>query len=335
MALSAVIFLIKMCAVNMRLKLPAITTPADFNHHFASDLWRQAAVAICQRHKITYQELQRSAQGENIIFFVDEAFVIKIYGPFRVGYGREKAALEFVHGKLSIEIPTIVQSGELADLPYLVMTRLTGISMREVWASIELPERIEIVSRLGAALRELHAHSVAPCGAALKRDWIGFIERQASMAVERQRACGANPEWLESLPAYIAERLKLLPTDAESVLLHGDVHPGNVLLAASGGHWRITGLFDFADSLIGFREYEFVAPGVLMVQGNRELQRVLLLAYGYDEAQLDFTLRARLMLLTVLYECSDLRKYALRLRPDAVHFTFDELEAAIWRFAAD
>lgn len=319
----------------MRLKLPAITTPADFNHHFASDLWRQAVVAICQRHKITYQELRRSDQGENIIFFVDEVFVIKIYGPFRAGYGREKAALEFAYDKLSIEVPTIVQSGELEGFPYLVLKRLTGTPMREVWSSIELPERIEIVSRLGTGLRELHAHSAARCGIALKRDWASFIERQADMAVERQRACGANPEWLESLPAFMAERLKLLPTNAEAVLLHGDVHPGNVLLAVSGGHWRITGLFDFADSRIGFREYEFVAPGVLMVQGNRELQRALLLAYGYAEAQLDLALRARLMLLTVLYECSDLRKYALRLAPDAVHFTLDELEAAIWRFAAD
>jgi hypothetical protein len=39
------------------------------------------------------------------------------------------------------------------------------------------------------------------------------------------------------------------------------------------------------------------------------------------------------MLLTVLYECSDLRKYAMRLAPEAVDFTLRELEAAIWTFA--
>jgi hypothetical protein len=92
-------------------------------------------------------------------------------------------------------------------------------------------------------------------------------------------------------------------------------------------------LFDFADSLCGYHEYEFVAPGVLMMQGNYELQRAFLLAYGYSETQLDLNLRARLMLLTVLYECSDLRKYAMRLAPEAVDFTLAELEAAIWTFA--
>jgi len=59
----------------------------------------------------------------------------------------------------------------------------------------------------------------------------------------------------------------------------------------------------------------------------------MLLAYGYTATQLDLNLRARLMLLTILYECSDLRKYATRLSPEAINLTLDELERAIWTFA--
>jgi len=92
------------------------------------------------------------------------------------------------------------------------------------------------------------------------------------------------------------------------------------------------GLIDFADSLCGSKEYEFVAPGVLTVQGDGELQRALLLAYGCAETQLALDLRARLMLLTILSECSDLRKYALRLAPDATKLTLDELERALRTF---
>ena len=125
----------------------------------------------------------------------------------------------------------------------------------------------------------------------------------------------------------------MLPSIHRPVFLHGDIHAGNLLLAEKGGRWQVTGLIDFGDSLCGFHEYEFVAPGVLMVQGSRELQRAMLLAYGYQEAQLDLELRARLMLLTVLYECSDLRKYALRLGPEAVQLSLSQLEAAIWTFA--
>ncbi|HVF57824.1 MAG TPA: aminoglycoside phosphotransferase family protein [Pyrinomonadaceae bacterium] len=317
----------------MSLKLPRIADAEAYRRHFDSDVWRQAVSVICARHRVHHESLQRSPFGENIIFFVDERFVVKIFAPFRENYERETAALAFASDlKLGIETPAVVHAGEIEGWPYLLMTRLAGVPMRERWAEIDERDRLEIVSRIGAAMRELHAHP-APLQTALNRDWPGFVRRQARESVARQRACGANPEWLESLPAYIAARLELLPPDDRPVMLHGDVHPGNVLLEERGGRWQVTGLFDFGDSLCGFHEYEFVAPGVLMVQGRRELQRAMLLAYGYTEAQLDSDLRARLMLLTVLYECSDLRKYALRLRPEAVRLTLDQLEAAIWTFA--
>ena len=317
----------------MRVKLPIISTADDFKRHFNDGVWHWIAAEICGRHSISYVSLRRSPQGENIIFFVDGRFVIKIYTPFRDGYVREKAALEFAGGKLGLETPTVLHAGKLEGVSYLVMTQLVGIMMRGVWLDLETSEQIEIVSRLGIALKNLHAHAAPLSQPALNRDWRGFMERQAKTCVKRQRACGANPEWLNSLPAYINARLELLPAKFDTVLLHGDVHPLNVLLAREGRRWQITGLFDFADSLCGFYEYEFVAPGVLMMQGNRELQRAFLLAYGYSETQLDLNLRARLMLLTVLYECSDLRKYAMRLAPEAVDFTLRELEAAIWTFA--
>ncbi len=319
----------------MRLNLPVIADTADYKRHFSNDVWQQAVAIICDRHHLPYTSLRRSQQGENIIFFVDERLVIKIFAPFRESYLREKAALEFANGKLGIETPAILCAGELEGWSYLVVTQLRGVPAREAWLEIELHERIGIVSCLGVALKSLHNHAAPLSQPALNRDWHGFIERQAKMSVERQRACGANPEWLERLPGYIAARLELLPAEYEPALLHGDVHLGNLLLAQENGHWKITGLFDFGDSFCGFHEYDFVAPGVLMVQGSRELQRAILLAYGYKESQLDMNLRARLMLLTVLYECSDLRKYALRLMPKAITFTLDELEAAIWTFAAE
>jgi hygromycin-B 7''-O-kinase len=315
------------------MNLPVIASAADYDLHFNDELWLQAASLICARHRLPQTNLRRSLLGENIIFFTDSAFVIKIFAPFRSQYLRERAALEFAQGKLAIETPQLLYAGELEGWPYLVMTYLKGVPAREVWVEIEASERLEIVIQLGVAMRELHSHTALLSEEALNRDWQTFLNQKARESVERQRACGANPEWLESLPAYISARLPLLPTEFRRVMLHGDIHPGNVLLAKKNNGWRVVGLFDFGDSFCGFHEYEFVAPGVLMVQGKSEEQRAMLLAYGYSESELDLKLRARLMLLTILYECSDLRKYALRLRSDAIHLTLDELERAIWTFA--
>lgn len=319
----------------MRLKLPEFTGVAEFKRRFNDDVWQQAAARICARHGLADAKLRRSPEGEQVIFFVDEKLVVKIYASLRDNYRRELAALEFARGKPDIETPEVLHTGEVEGWPYILMTRVAGRASRELWASIEARNRLEIVSSLGVALKKLHAYPAPLSQPALDRDWRGFTKRQACSSVERQRACGANPEWLERLPAYIDARLDLLPERFRAVLLHGDVHAGNLLLDEEDGHWRIAGLIDFGDSLCGFHEYEFVAPGVLMMQGNRELQRAFLLAYGYKEAELDSDLRARLMLLTILYECSDLRKYALRLAPEAVHLTLDELEAAIWTFATN
>lgn len=319
------------------MKLPN-ADQSEFEQRLHDPAWREVAATICARHGLPYESLRRSPQGENVIYSVASSHIIKIYGPARDQFRRERASLRFAADKsLGVATPEVLHEGEVEGWPYLVMSRLAGRLMRDVWQVIEQEERIEIVSQLGAAMSELHAHPAPSDEPALARDWEAFVTRQAGEAVERQRALGANPEWVESLPAFLASRLPLLPQTFAPVLLHGDIHPGNLLLARdrATGRWRAVGLFDFGDSFNGPAEYEFVAPGVLLVQGDRPLQRAMLQAYGYADAQLDETLRARLMLLTVLYECSDLSKYALRLAPDAANLTLAELETAIWTFAND
>lgn len=319
------------------MKLPNHDNAADFERALHDPAWRLVAVAICVRHGLPHEALHRSPQGENVIYFVAGSHVIKIYGPARDQHARERASLSFAaERRLGVATPEVLHEGEIEGWPYLVIGRLAGRLMRDVWSAVGGEERIEIVSQIGAAMRELHAHAAPPDEPALARDWAAFVARQVGESVERQRALGANPEWLASLPAFFESRLPLLPREFAPVLLHGDIHPGNLLLARDGaGRWRAAGLFDFGDSFCGPREYEFVAPGVLLVQGDRALQRAMLSAYGYADSQLDESLRARLMLLTVLYECSDLRKYALRLAPHALNLTLAELEAAIWTFAGD
>ncbi len=312
------------------MKLPIIDNAADYELRFHDDVWRQAAAVICARHRVSHAQLRRSREGENVIFFIDDRFVLKIFAPFRDGYRRERAALEFADGKLGLNTPSIVHTGDLEGWSYLVMTQLPGLPAREAWPQVNRSGRTDIVCRLGEALKLLHGYEPPLTQPGLDHDWRAFVEHQARTCVNRQRAAGANPEWLASLPVFLAARVPLLPADRDPVFLHGDVHLGNLLLGRHNGQWRVSGVVDFGDSRCGLHEYEFVAPGVLMVQGDRELQRTMLLAYGYAESELDADLRARLMLLTVLYECSNLRKYALRLRPDAVDYTLDELERAIW-----
>jgi hygromycin-B 7''-O-kinase len=308
---------------------PAIANEEDFTQHFYNEIWLPTAKTICERHLISYQLLQRAESGEHVVFLVDDCLIIKIYKPFRKGFRREKIGLEFASGKTSLPIPKILFEGEIETFNYLVLTRQKGVLMtRENWLKLDARNQIEIVSQLAAGLKELHL-----CNSdAIDFDWQNFVRHQSVVTFERQKSSGANNKILERLPGYLEENLQLLPKDNLNVFLHGDIHFGNLRLIETDGNWRISGLFDFADSLCGFYEFDFVAIGVLMIQGQGKLQREFFRAYGYQESEIDETLRRRLMLLTILYDCSDLRRYALRLKPEAVDYTLDELERGIWAF---
>jgi hygromycin-B 7''-O-kinase len=311
------------------MNFPLIVDERDFAEHFQNEIWRFAAENICERHNIPYEFLLRLESCEHVVFLVDDRFIIKIYTPFRNGFRREKIGLEFARGKTSLPIPEILFIGEIETFNYIVLTQQKGISInRKVWLELETRKQIEVVHELAAGLRELHSHNAET----VDFDWRGFIERQNATVIERQISSGANDKIIRRLPGYLEESLSLLPENPVKVFLHGDVHFGNLRLIESNGNWRISGLFDFADSLKGFHEYEFLAVGILMIQGQGELQREFFRAYGYAENEINETLRRRLMLLTILYETAELRRYALRLKPEAVDFSLDELEKAIWNF---
>ncbi len=307
-----------------------ITTSQEFDAIFRSENGLAAAKQICGRHDISFSSLKLAEHGEHAVFLVDDSFIIKIYAPFRGGFTREKRGLEFAVGKTTLKIPEIVAVGKFEGFDYLITRQLSGELMtRNAWLELPEIEQIEIVAQLAKGLKELHSHSAD----SIDFNWHEFIAYQSKAAIGRQIAANVNPEWIEKLPAFIKTNLRLLPQNFSQAFLHGDVHFGNLRLQKSNGKWEISGLFDFADSLKGFYEFDFVAIGLLMIQGQAKIQREFFKAYGYVENQLDESFRKRLMLMTILYECSDLKRYALRLKPEAVNFSFDTLEKAIWNFA--
>jgi hypothetical protein len=105
----------------MSLRLPNVSNAAEFELHCNGAVWGDAAHEICGRHRLAHAALRRSPQGENIIFFVDEEYVVKIFSPSRDTYRREAAALEFARGKPAIRTPELLHAGEIEGWPYLVM----------------------------------------------------------------------------------------------------------------------------------------------------------------------------------------------------------------------
>jgi hygromycin-B 7''-O-kinase len=311
------------------MKVPVIKCEEDFDEHLQSSIWDEIARKICRRHHISHQELKRFISSDHVVFLIDESFVLKIYRPFRSCFERETKALEFVGGKTDFKTPGIIHTGEIEGFDYILMTQLSGESFtRADWLTLQQKEQLEFISKLAVGLKQIHQLNAETFDC----DWTEFVKDRADTFLERQIEHGVNATVIESLPSFIETNLKLVPTDSATVFMHGDVHFGNLRLQKSSGEWQISGLFDFADSRCGFHEYDFLAVGILMMQGQTEIQREFFKSYGYTESELDETMRKRMMMLTMLYETSDLRRYALRLKPEAVDFSLEELEKGIWSF---
>ena len=299
----------------------------DFDAHFQSEIWAEAAKEICWRERVSFDEITRLNSSDHVVFAIDEKFVLKIYRPFRNCFEREIKALEFVDGKIDFTTPEIVKTGEFEHFPYALITQISGAAItRQDWLSFPEKEQIPFVEKLARGLKQLHELPAE----SFENDWAKFVENRAESFVERQIAHGVNQKILDALPKFIKENLKLIPTNPPFVFVHADVHFGNLRFTKN---LEIAGIFDFADSRKGFHEYEFLAVGVLMIQGQSKLQREFFKSYGYAEKDLDEQMRRRLMMLTMLYETADLRRYAMRLKPEAVDFSLDELERGIWSFA--
>lgn len=311
------------------MNIPSITTSEVFSIYLRDDFWRVAAGTVCGRHRIVFNSMHRAENGENVVFLIDDKFVIKFFTPFKNGFAREIEALQFARGKTGFRLPEFLHTGEFENFNYIISTQLSGDSItRAQWLTFPKAEQIKVVRQLAAGLKELHSHHAPQTDF----DWQNFVEHQIETTIERQKNSGATDDWLASLPEFLARNVKLLPSDSRTVFLHGDVHFGNLRFRKTAKGWRIVGLFDFADSLTGFHEYDFIAVGVLMIQGQADLQHEFFRAYGYADSELNETLRARMMLLTVLYEHSSLRRYAQRFSADAANFSLLELEKAIWNF---
>jgi len=302
----------------------------EFQTHFHDPIWLEIAQAICSKHQVGFESIRRAEHGENIVIFIDDELILKIYTPKKNGYRRERNALEFIKGKVHLPTPDVVAAGSFEGFNYLIVDQMLGCAMRrDEWLNVERRLQILLLTQLAVGLKELHSIDASE----IDFDWHEFIRIQTESVMDRQRAEGGNPEWLENLPGYLKTHLPLLPTrPVRSSFMHGDVHFGNLRINKEHNALKIAGMFDFADSLKGFHEYEFVAIGVLMIQGQGELQREFFRAYGYREDEINEELRRRLMLLTILYEHSSLRRYAERLGPESEKLSLEELEKAIWNF---
>ncbi len=264
-------------------------------------LWLPAIQVICQLHDLPTDMLTRFNGGTCIVFAAGENHIIKLYPPYwRHEFNVERKVAEYMFGKLEITIPEIQAYGDLEGWPYLIMDRLTGTYLCDIWDRMEDKNRLHIVTHLGEILASLHALSTSGLSH-LEPNWTAFVQKRLRNCEQRYREKGLTEHWLQQTPAYLAHMSPLYPLNYKPALVIGDVHQFHLLVTEKYGLWRLCGLFDFDTAMIGFHEYDLASASLFMMSGRPQLLRAFFQTYGYAEIELNEALSARLMAYTLLH----------------------------------
>lgn len=258
--------------------LPEAITPESYTPLFPQDaIWLPALAEICRRHGLDSGQLTRFREGSAIVFGTEDV-VIKLLPPFwQQELMRDVSGLRLVAGHLPLAVPEIKACETLENWSYLILSRVPGVQIKQIWRPLPLSEQARLLRDLGGLLRQFHA--LSPHG--LPGDWRAFTATQPAQFAAQQARHGLPPQQIALYQQRLEQGLAALPSGAE-VPLHSDLTGDHLLLSDSSGRWEFSGLLDFGDLMTGWWGYEMVAPSLCFTEHQPTLRAALLA--GYDQA---------------------------------------------------
>jgi hygromycin-B 7''-O-kinase len=267
--------------------------------------WLPLALDIARSHGLACAMPRVFATGTNLVVGLDDSLILKIFPPL-LGpqFVSERAALARLHGRLEVPIPDIVCEGERDQWPYLVITRVPGILGTQAWPGLPEDQKERVLAQLGETIAAVQR---VPPGELLGIEprWDLFMRGQIEGCRARHERLGLPQKFLGGLDDLLRDAAELIPLDAPPVILTGEYIPENFLLSCDNGAWRLSGLIDFGDVLTGWGEYDLLGPSAFMSAGMPRRVQNLFAGFGYAKAEIDFTLKRRLMALLLLHRASD------------------------------
>ena len=285
-----------------------------------------AAEAICARHGIEGRPIKFSA-GFAVVFGVGLGHVIKLYSPyFAEDQGIEATALTSLSALPGALTPEVIASGEVEGWPYLIMTRLQGQQLSDLWSSLSQADRLPLARQVGTVVREMHATAVAQQAAALRVDWVDFVRNQAKGCERQQSGEDLELHWLKQIGPFLSRVLPELEEPEHPALLHCELTDGAFFVEQKPDGWKLSGLCDFGDAFVGHPEYDLAAPAVFIARGRVEVYSAFLSAYGATQ---NVDLSRRLLAYLLLHPYSSLPWYMRKAPPRRDVATLEDL-AEYW-----
>lgn len=314
---------------------PASIDPGVFDRSYRlqPELWREPFLALWRDEgpdPALAAAFEPFSDGTNLIAALGPQWIMKVFPPeLRHQWVSEWRVMQHLDGQLALPIPRFFKAGERAGWTYIIMSRLQGVTLEKVWPRLPDADKALVLTDIGRIMARVHTvpvgdlHDLPPL-------WSEFFPAQIRGCRARHERLGMPRWFLDQVDAFVQNNLSLLPDSFSSVILTGEYTPFNLLVSDSARVDRISGMIDFGDAMIGYREYDLLGPLLFSCEGRADLVAALLHGYGYTKDQQNRDLRRRLFLLQILHRYSDF-KAQLKVPGwlDRVR-SLEELEHVVW-----
>jgi hygromycin-B 7''-O-kinase len=255
----------------------------------------------------------RIRQGSNILFQLGDGSIIKVFSRDEAEFrNNESLFLRNLHGRLPVNTPRLETSGEYGDYPYIVMSKLDGSPLSDVWDDLGREDRMRICEQIGHLLRELH-QLPADIADGCVPEWSTFINEQKEYLIDNHLAYGIVASRLGEISRFV--RLgKAVEETAPLVVCHTEIMREHLFVTMTDGEPNLSGLLDFEPSMLAVPQYELCAAGLFVTAGDSELFGRLLNAYGEP----DLTDPMDITRMLILHRYSNLTWF-ISLLPEKLH----------------
>ena len=294
-----------------------------------NEFWQVALKHITQRHKLPFPGWKRINKGGNVLFRQDE-LVIKLIPPNWVHQGHaEIESLRNLPNQLGLEIPRLIADGTLDNWVYVVMTWLQGDSLGDLWPQLDYPSKKILVQRTGEFCRTLHKYPVNE-QSSLNVDWQQYQESLLSNCIARHRRVNLPERLIDQILPFLNNANDYFD-DNSTMLIHMDLHPWNLMVEPTKQGYRLSGVLDFGDAIIGRSKLlELATPIIFLCQGDARLVNALLDSYQLLDPMKPNEFQRKLMAVVLLRPDCDLNFVLKQVPVTGPRTTWEEISEQLF-----
>jgi len=226
----------------------------------------ETAQKILDRHnlgRLTSFEKQESGITGSV-FSINNKIILKAqFDSMDPARSERNAIACSILQKYNIPSPRLIAldvSKELAPVNYVLISRLEGSNVRDIWKSLPEDEQKRLFFEYGKLMAKLHEIPMEKFGDPADKnrqfdEWYGCIAARfnANLKFAEENRL-APPEKLSAIRQFFSENSELLHVKAKPVFVHNDFQAKNIRYHSG----KICGIFDFDEVLGAHNEMEFI-----------------------------------------------------------------------------